>query len=95
LERRGIPVRIVSAGDRLSSGDVTMEVLHPPSSGPPGNENTRSLVLAIHHAGRTILLTGDLEGPGLQRVLELPSRRVDVLISIAKNRMAGYNRGMV
>ncbi len=81
LERRGIPVRIVSAGDQLRSGDVTMEVLHPPPSGPPGNENTRSLVLAVHHAGRTVLLTGDLEGAGLERVLELPGRRVDVLLA--------------
>jgi competence protein ComEC len=81
LERRGIPVRIVSAGDRLTSGDVTIEVLHPPSSGPPGNENTRSLVLAIHHAGRTILLTGDLEGAGLKRVLQLPAPPVDVLLA--------------
>jgi competence protein ComEC len=81
LARHGIPVRIVSAGDHLTSGDVTMEVLHPPSSGPEGNENARSLVLAVHHAGRTILLTGDLEGPGLQRVLELPPRRVDVLLA--------------
>jgi competence protein ComEC len=81
LERRGIAVRIVSAGDRLSSGDVTMEVLHPPPSGPEGNENARSLVLAIRHAGRTILLTGDLEGAGSQRVLELPAQPVDVLLA--------------
>ena len=81
LERRGIPVRIVAAGDQLVSGDVALDVLHPPPSGPPGNENTRSMVLAIHHAGRTLLLTGDLEGAGLQRVLEMPARRVDVLLA--------------
>jgi competence protein ComEC len=81
LERRAVPVRIVSAGDRLLSGDVAMEVLHPPPSGPQGNENTRSMVLAIQHAGRTLLLTGDLEGAGLQRVLELPPRRIDVLLA--------------
>ena len=79
--RRGIPVRIVSAGDRLTCGEVTLEVLHPPSSGPPGNENTRSLVLAIRYAGRTILLTGDLEGAGRRRVLNLPPRRVDVMLA--------------
>ena len=28
-----------------------MEVLHPPAFGPPGNENTRSMVLLVRHAG--------------------------------------------
>ncbi len=82
LRERGIPLRIVKAGDRLTAGDVSLEVLHPPASGPEGNENARSLVLQVRHAGHTILLTGDLEGAGLQRVLgELPPRRVDVLMA--------------
>ena len=80
--QRSIPVRIVKAGDRLTAGDVTLEVLHPPAIGPDGNENARSLVLQVRHAGHSILLTGDLEGAGLQRVLgELPPRRVEVLMA--------------
>jgi len=82
LRERAIPMRIVKAGDRLTAGDVSLEVLHPPAVGPEGNENARSLVLQIRHAGHTILLTGDLEGTGLQRVLgELPPRRIDVLMA--------------
>jgi len=81
LQHRGIPTRIVKAGDRLSAGDVTMEVLHPPPAGPDGNENARSLVLEVRHAGHTLLLTGDLEGSGLERVLALPPRKVDVLMA--------------
>jgi competence protein ComEC len=81
LNQRGIPIRIVKAGDRLTAGEVALDVLHPPASGPDGNENARSLVLLIRHAGHTLLLTGDLEGTGLQRVLELPPRRVDVLMA--------------
>src|SRR5262249_25149184 len=72
LQHRGVPVRIVQAGDRLAAGPVTLDVLHPPPSGPPGKENHRSLVLLIRHAGHSFLLTGDLEGPGLERVLTLP-----------------------
>lgn len=79
LERRSVPVRVVSAGDRLSAGDATIDVLHPPTSGPDGNENARSMVLRVRHAGHSILLTGDLEGPGLERVLRLPAESVDVL----------------
>jgi competence protein ComEC len=81
LRQHGIAVRIVSAGERLSADEVAMEVLHPPPMGPDGNENARSLVLLVRHAGHSILLTGDLEGPGLQRVLSLPAPRVDVLMA--------------
>lgn len=82
LHERRIPMRIVKAGDRLSAGEVVMEVLHPPAVGPDGNENARSLVLLVRHAGHSILLTGDLEGKGMQRVLgEVPPHRVEVLMA--------------
>jgi competence protein ComEC len=74
-------MRIVRAGDRLTAGDVAIEVLHPPAVGPEGKENHRSLVLKIPYRSRSILLTGDLEGPGLSRVLELPPESVDVLMA--------------
>jgi competence protein ComEC len=79
IDRRGIPRRVVRAGDWLTAGDVQLEVLHPPPEGPEGNENARSLVLLVRHAGHALLLTGDLEGPGLARVLGLPEAHVDVL----------------
>jgi competence protein ComEC len=75
------PRRIVHAGDRLQAGALEMEVLHPPAAGPEGNENARNLVLLLRHAGHTILLTGDLEGAGLARVLRLPPLQVDVLMA--------------
>jgi competence protein ComEC len=56
-------------------------VLHPPADGPPGKENNRSLVLLLTHEGHSLLLTGDLEGPGLQRVLEMPPMPIDVLMA--------------
>jgi competence protein ComEC len=82
LHECGIPMRIVKAGDRLTAGDVVLEVLHPPAVGPDGKENARSLVLLVRHAGHAILLTGDLEGKGLQRLLgEIPPHRVQVLMA--------------
>lgn len=82
LSRRAIPMRIVKAGDRLTAGDVVLRVLHPPAVGPAGNENARSLVLEVQHAGHTILLTGDLEGAGMRRMLdEVPPHRVEVLMA--------------
>ncbi|MBV9123910.1 MAG: ComEC/Rec2 family competence protein, partial [Planctomycetes bacterium] len=79
LQEHQIPVRIIRAGDRLSTSAFTIEVLHPPAAGPEGNENTRSLVLLLRHAGHALLLTGDLEGLGLQRVVDLRPAHVDVL----------------
>jgi competence protein ComEC len=81
FRRHRLPVRVIRAGDRLTSGGVELEVLHPPAVGPEGNENARSLVLLVKHAGHSILLTGDLEGPGLARVLALPPTPVDVLMA--------------
>jgi competence protein ComEC len=79
LARSGIPHREVSAGATLRAGAVRVDVLHPPAEGPAGIENVRSLVLRLTHAGQTILLTGDLEGVGLEQVLQLSATRVDVL----------------
>lgn len=81
LRQRGVPTRIVSAGQQLTAGNVTLDVLHPPSIGPDGAENERSLVLLMKHEGHTILLTGDLEKTGLERVLSEPSPRPDVLMA--------------
>jgi competence protein ComEC len=81
IEQQAIPTRVIHAGAWLSAGDVEIEVLHPPAQGPEGIENVRSLVLLVRHAGHSLLLTGDLEGPGLERMLALPPLSVDVLMA--------------
>jgi competence protein ComEC len=65
----------------MTAGPVELEVLHPPATGPAGNENARSLVLRVRHAGHTILLTGDLEDAGLTQVLGMPAGPVEVLMA--------------
>jgi competence protein ComEC len=74
LVKCGAPVRAVWSGDRLESAPgVQIEVLHPPRRGVLGSDNANSIVLAIEHAGRRLLLAGDLESPGLDDLLaELP-----------------------
>jgi competence protein ComEC len=81
LRRHGVAVRVVQAGDRLTAGEIVMEVLHPPAVGPEGTEDARSLVLLVRHAGHSILLTGDLQGAGLDRLLDLPQADLDVLMA--------------
>jgi competence protein ComEC len=81
LARRGVPVRALAAGQRLQAGPVVIDVLHPPPQGPEGTENARSLVLLIQYAGRSVLLTGDLEQPGLDQVMRQPPPPVDILLA--------------
>jgi competence protein ComEC len=89
IDRHGVSLRIVQSGEWLSAGEVELEVLHPPSKGPEGKENFRSLVLVVRHAGHAFMLTGDLEGPGLSRVVGLPPPQVDVLMAPHHGSRAG------
>jgi competence protein ComEC len=74
IQRAGVPLHEVWSGDRLrGGGDTRLEVLHPPRRGVLGSDNANSIVLAIEYQGRRLLLTGDLESPGLDDVMaELP-----------------------
>jgi competence protein ComEC len=81
LARHGVPLRKLSVGMQLTSGQTTIEVLHPPAVGPGGAENARSLVLLLRCGQRTALLTGDLEPPGLRQVLARARPAVDVLVA--------------
>ncbi len=79
---RGVSVRLLHARERLLADPaVELDVLHPPPG--PGDllDNANSLTLRIRYAGRTILLTGDLEGPGLSTLLDCPGEDIDVLQS--------------
>ena len=81
IESRGTRVRAATAADRFTAGGVELTVLHPPKDGPEGVENVRSLVLLVRHLGHSILLTGDLEGVGLDRVVSGPAPAIDVLMT--------------
>jgi competence protein ComEC len=74
---------------------LKIEVLHPPPVGPAGTENERSLVLSVTHAGRSILLTGDLEKAGTGFLLDQPRRPVDVLMAPHHGSRAALPRRLV
>jgi len=70
VAERGIPIGETYGGDRLRvRGPSRLSVLHPPRRGVLGSDNANSLTLQIDHAGCRILLTGDLEPPGLDDLL--------------------------
>ncbi|MBN1394037.1 MAG: ComEC/Rec2 family competence protein [Pirellulales bacterium] len=82
LERRNVKVETLRAGDRLQGGpNCSIEVLHPPRRGVLGSDNANSLVLAVECFGKKLLLTGDLEPPGLNDLLAKEPLRCEVLLA--------------
>lgn len=78
----GVPLRLLQAGDSLRADPaVRMDVLHPPAGDGDPLDNANSIVLRIEYAGRTILLLGDLEEAGLDRLLESETAPIDVIQS--------------
>jgi competence protein ComEC len=80
-ERRRLPLRRLAAGDRFSAGGFDFDVLHPSGHAYVRSpENNGSLVLRTRAAGRTLLLTGDVEAAAERDLLERPAElRADIL----------------
>lgn len=83
LEIQEIEVRNLVSGKRLviDSKNVSMNVHAPPIQGVGETDNSNSIVLSIEAMGKKILLTGDLEGPGLTRLLSIPLGDFDVVMA--------------
>jgi competence protein ComEC len=81
IRQAGIPIRELSAGDRLQTGDRTrVEILHPPVTTRPGSDNANSIVLLVAWQGSRVLLPGDLESPGFEELLARPRAVCDVVM---------------
>jgi len=61
--RRGLTLERFGAGQSFTAAGLSFEVLHPGDGPyPRARENNGSLVLRVALAGRSALLTGDIEG---------------------------------
>jgi competence protein ComEC len=83
IDHSGVPVETVWAGHRFDAGEGgAIRVLHPTRRGTPAaGDNANSLVVLVEYAGRRILLTGDLEPPGLDDVLAEEPVDCDVVLA--------------
>jgi len=82
IRRAKVPIREISAGDRLEAGEgCAIEVLHPTRRRVFVSDNANSIVLAIEYGNRRILIPGDLESPGLEDVLAEEPWDCDVLLA--------------
>lgn len=80
--RRGIPMREMAAGDALEFGDgCVARVLHPARGRRYDSDNQSSLVLSVEGPGRSLLVTGDLEGEAIAEFARAQARRWDVLVA--------------
>jgi|CXWL01.1.fsa_nt_gi competence protein ComEC len=69
LRQRKIPAEIVSRGDLLRFGEVSVEILHPPAALNTASNNDSSIVMRIVYGSRSFLLTGDIERAGEMELL--------------------------
>jgi competence protein ComEC len=92
VKRRGVRLETWRRGDGyLGSAEWRVDVLHPSGdvlhrdkeAKPRRNvsDNAQSLCLAIHYAGRSIVLPGDLEPPGTDALTSLPRIDADALMA--------------
>ena len=82
IQRFRAPLVETLAGDRLrTGGGCRAEVLHPTLTRRIASDNANSLVLLLEYQGRRILLTGDLESPGLDDVIAESPLDCDVILA--------------
>ncbi len=62
-DERGVPIRLLAAGDCLDLPPLHLRVLHPPAAPTTAQGNNNSLVLLGRGFGSDFLLTGDIELP--------------------------------
>lgn len=81
LRAADVPMRAVSAGERLTLGDAVLTVLSPTAEDMGGSENENSLVLLFEIADTRILLMGDAGQETERRLLADPAQlRADILV---------------
>lgn len=81
LDRAGVPVVYLAAGDRLPLNSPVSVLVRHPAAEESLQDNEASLVLEIGYQGRRILLPGDLEGVGMERLLNAPPTDFDLVMA--------------
>lgn len=76
INEKKIPIQIAQAGTLLhTEPGLRLETLSPPRPGFTDGDNSNSLVLRLIYGQSQFLFTADLEGQGLQRLLDTPPSR--------------------
>lgn len=83
---RGIPIRIIQAGDKIKprkgeTAEVSLRVLHPAPDFHSKFENANSIVIELQTENHRALLTGDIEKDGLERLIQRDVAPFDIVIA--------------
>ncbi|HWT74695.1 MAG TPA: DNA internalization-related competence protein ComEC/Rec2 [Mobilitalea sp.] len=70
-KEKNIKVSYIKTGDELLDGDIHIFCLHPSSSYEAATSNAYSAVLSISYGNFDMLLTGDLQQDGEERITDL------------------------
>ena len=82
LASHGTRLKMIQAGDELLlDPEVRMTVLHPSPQAKDREDNGNSVVLRIDYAGKSILLTGDLEEGGAASLMQNQISPVDLFLA--------------
>ena len=84
ISKSRVPLRTVADGTELTASrlaGVRATALHPPAKRVPGSDNANSVVIEVAYQGKKILLTGDIEFAGLDRLIDV--HRVDADVAMA------------
>ncbi len=73
--KTGTVVTYLKKGDRVTAGELSMEVLHPDEEDYQSEPNAGSLVLSLSYREFDALLTGDVQGEGEEKLQELLQER--------------------
>ena len=81
IEAADVLVRLLSGGDVAGwDGNARLRILSPPDAGTKDSDNSDSIVLQIELGDQNILLPGDLEGRGMERLLGLERIDCDIVL---------------
>ncbi len=84
MARARVALKTIARGPITEEGGGVSAVLPPePGDENPTCQNVASLVIAIEHHDKTVLLTGDLEPPSTQRFLSQPDLPKNLLAMMA------------
>ncbi|MBI4614832.1 MAG: DNA internalization-related competence protein ComEC/Rec2 [Planctomycetes bacterium] len=79
-ESAGTRVVVAGLGDRFDLGSGVEALVLGPAPGPALSDNDHSLVILVSWQGRRVLLTGDIEAPGIADLLARGVPRAEVLV---------------
>jgi competence protein ComEC len=82
IDRLGVKIARLSAGDRLPrTGDAAVKAVWPLRGEPePATSNDSSIVLRIQYAGKSALLSGDVEVSAQRALIEAADLKSDFLL---------------